>query len=257
MRCWVAPDTACLLDVCAVVALQILLGRSEKRQLGSRKGNTFSIAHFGDGGGELEPEQEEAAPDAAAAEVAAKDAKTFWAELLPEAAAEHAARAGRKVPEVRPHTAMAAASFQCLQPASPARCSRSCSFRVMHCCHVQLPPALASLCWTHVCVFEGPVLHCVCLCDCVCVQVLGPRRRKAVDYREANMGARAASSSDFTAGDGMEEDGEEGASSKGTKRGAEEDGQQGGSKKAKRRVGLCCWECAAPVLVLLHLMCAS
>lgn len=62
---------------------QILAGRSEKRQLGSRKGNTFSVAHFGDGGGELDPEQEEAAAAAAAAAaedaaVAAKDAKAFW-----------------------------------------------------------------------------------------------------------------------------------------------------------------------------------
>lgn len=77
--------------------LQILLGRSEKRQLGCRKGNTFSIAHFGDGGGELEPEQEAAEPEGPA-----KDAKAFWSELLPEAAAEHAARANsRKEPEVR------------------------------------------------------------------------------------------------------------------------------------------------------------
>jgi hypothetical protein len=105
MHCWVASHTACVVPARAVIVLQILLGRSEKRQLGSRKGNTFSIAHFGDGGGELEPEQEEAtAADAAAAEVAAKDAKTFWAELLPEAAAEHAARAGRKEPEVRDHS---------------------------------------------------------------------------------------------------------------------------------------------------------
>jgi hypothetical protein len=73
--------------------VQILLGRSEKRQLGSRKGNTFSIAHFGDGGGELEPEQEEV-------EVAVQDSKAFWSELLPEAAAEHAAQANRG-PEVR------------------------------------------------------------------------------------------------------------------------------------------------------------
>lgn len=82
--------------MCMCVATQILIGRSEKRQLGSRKGNTFSIAHFGDGGGELEPEQEEAQP-----EVVAKSAKDFWTELLPEAAAEHAARANRKEPEVR------------------------------------------------------------------------------------------------------------------------------------------------------------
>jgi hypothetical protein len=80
----------------APVCLQILLGRSEKRQLGCRKGNTFSIAHFGDGGGELEPEQE------AEPEGATKDAKAFWSELLPEAAAEHAARANHaKEPEVR------------------------------------------------------------------------------------------------------------------------------------------------------------
>lgn len=104
--------------MCAGIVPQILLGRSEKRQLGSRKGNTFSIAHFGDGGGELEPEQEEAAPDAAAAaEVAAKDSKTFWAELLPEAAAEHAARAGRKEPEVRP---LPHSCGGCQPPMSPA-----------------------------------------------------------------------------------------------------------------------------------------
>lgn len=74
-----------------------MLGRSEKRQLGCRKGNTFSIAHFGDGGGELEPEQEQEQEEA---EVAVKDSKAFWSELLPEAAAEHAARANRG-PEVR------------------------------------------------------------------------------------------------------------------------------------------------------------
>jgi hypothetical protein len=79
--------------------LQILTGRSEKRQLGNRKGNTFSIAHFGDGGGELEVELEPE-PQQEEAQVAAKDAKTFWAELLPEAAAEHAARAKSKQIEV-------------------------------------------------------------------------------------------------------------------------------------------------------------
>lgn len=78
---------------------QILLGRSEKRQLGSRKGNTFSIAHFGDGGGELEAEPEQEEQDLAAA--APKDAKAFWAELLPEAVADHAAaQARQKEPQV-------------------------------------------------------------------------------------------------------------------------------------------------------------
>jgi hypothetical protein len=67
------------------------------------------------------------------------------------------------------------------------------------------------------------------------VQVLGPRRRKQVDYREANMGARSASCSDFS-GDGEKE--EEGASgSKGTKRAAEGEVQQAAtSKKAKKKV---------------------
>lgn len=80
--------------------MQILVGRSEKRQLGNRKGNTFSIAHFGDGGGELDPELELELQQQEEAQVAAKDAKTFWAELLPEAAADHAARAKSKQPEV-------------------------------------------------------------------------------------------------------------------------------------------------------------
>eukprot|EP00878_Enallax_costatus_P046663 GHUV01056913.1.p1 GENE.GHUV01056913.1~~GHUV01056913.1.p1 ORF type:complete len:503 (+),score=214.95 GHUV01056913.1:285-1793(+) len=71
---------------------QILAGRSEKRQLGSRKGNTFSIAHFAAAGG-AEAEAE--------AEDDAVDAKTFWAELLPEAAAAHAAALEEaKQPEV-------------------------------------------------------------------------------------------------------------------------------------------------------------
>jgi hypothetical protein len=77
------------------------------------------------------------------------------------------------------------------------------------------------------------------------LQVLGPRRRKQVDYREANMGARAASSSDFSGGD--EEDEDKAASgSKGTKRAAEGEVQQATtSKKAKKKVcaaSLQCWE---------------
>lgn len=75
-----------------LLALQILAGRSEKRQLGSRKGNTFSIAHFAAAAGpEAEAEQE----------VEQLDAKAFWAELLPEAAAAHAAATeAAKQPEV-------------------------------------------------------------------------------------------------------------------------------------------------------------
>jgi hypothetical protein len=79
--------------------LQILAGRSEKRQLGSRKGNTFSIAHFAAAGG-AEPEQAEAA--GAEADAAPLDAKAFWADLLPEAVQAHeAALVAAKEPEVR------------------------------------------------------------------------------------------------------------------------------------------------------------
>lgn len=77
----------------SVPVLQILLSRSEKRQLGSRKGNTFSIAHFAAAGGN--------AADEAEAEEEVVDAKAFWSELLPEAAAAHAAALeAAKQPEV-------------------------------------------------------------------------------------------------------------------------------------------------------------
>jgi hypothetical protein len=81
--------------------VQILAGRSEKRQLGSRKGNTFSIAHFAAAG--AEPEPAEAAGEAAGeAEGAPLDAKAFWADVLPEAVQAHeAALAAAKEPEVR------------------------------------------------------------------------------------------------------------------------------------------------------------
>lgn len=79
---------------------QILAGRSEKRQLGSRKGNTFSIAHFAAAG--AEPEQPEAAAEAAEGEGQPADPKAFWAGLLPEAVQAHeAALAAAKEPEVR------------------------------------------------------------------------------------------------------------------------------------------------------------
>jgi hypothetical protein len=91
----IAARLACCVLCCTL--LQILAGRSEKRQLGSRKGNTFSIAHFAAGG--AEPELPEAAE--AEAEPAAVDAKAFWAELLPEAVQAHEAAAGAaKEPEV-------------------------------------------------------------------------------------------------------------------------------------------------------------
>ncbi|WIA09219.1 hypothetical protein OEZ85_008629 [Tetradesmus obliquus] len=78
---------------------QILAGRSEKRQLGSRKGNTFSIAHFAAAG--AEPEQPEAAAEAAEGEAQPADPKAFWAGLLPEAVQAHeAALAAAKEPEV-------------------------------------------------------------------------------------------------------------------------------------------------------------
>lgn len=68
------------------------------------------------------------------------------------------------------------------------------------------------------------------------LQVLGPRRRKEVDYREANMGARSGSSSDFTGTeDGGEEEGEGASGGRGIKRVAEGDAQQRG-KKAKKKV---------------------
>jgi hypothetical protein len=88
-----------LLLLLLAVPLQILAGRSEKRQLGSRKGNTFSIAHFAAAGG-AEPEQAEAAE--AEADAAPRDAKAFWADLLPEAVQAHeAALVAAKEPEVR------------------------------------------------------------------------------------------------------------------------------------------------------------
>lgn len=88
------PETAWLLAVHVVV--QILAGRSEKRQLGSRKGNTFSIAHFGAGGAEPElPEPEEVEQQQPV------DARAFWSELLPDAVAAHAAaHAAAKEPQV-------------------------------------------------------------------------------------------------------------------------------------------------------------
>lgn len=49
---------------------QILSGRTEKRQLGGRAGNSFSVATFGGG--------TEAAPG-----------EDYWLNLMPEAAAEH------------------------------------------------------------------------------------------------------------------------------------------------------------------------
>jgi SNF2 family DNA or RNA helicase len=55
---------------------QILKGRTEKRQIGGRAGNNFSVATF-----EVE--------GANAAANAAGDDKAFWATLLPEAAAAH------------------------------------------------------------------------------------------------------------------------------------------------------------------------
>ena len=58
---------------------QILKGRTEKRQIGGRAGNTFSIATFEiEGGGAPGSGPNNAADD-----------KSFWATLLPEAAAAH------------------------------------------------------------------------------------------------------------------------------------------------------------------------
>lgn len=88
-------------------ALQILEGRSEKRQLGSRKGNNFSVAHFGAAAPDVEllPDEEaEAAAAAADAEAAAAqpvDARAFWEGLMPEAVAAHiAAQQATREPEV-------------------------------------------------------------------------------------------------------------------------------------------------------------
>ncbi|KAH7617240.1 putative Chromodomain-helicase-DNA-binding protein 7 [Nannochloris sp. 'desiccata'] len=61
---------------------QILKGRTEKRQIGGRAGNTFSIATFEIEGGA-------AGSGAAGATANAADDKSFWATLLPEAAAAH------------------------------------------------------------------------------------------------------------------------------------------------------------------------
>jgi len=79
--------------------LQILAGRSEKRQLGSRKGNTFSVAHFAATGAEHEAGLE--LPEQHQEELVGRDSKTFWADLLPEAAARHAAeQEAAKQPQV-------------------------------------------------------------------------------------------------------------------------------------------------------------
>lgn len=75
------------------------------------------------------------------------------------------------------------------------------------------------------------------------LQVLGPRRRKQVDYCEANLGNRSASSSSYHTGN--EEDAEEGdevSRAKGLKRAAEGDAQHG-AKKAKKKVGGTSWLC--------------
>jgi superfamily II DNA or RNA helicase len=64
---------------------EILKGRTEKRQIGGRAGNTFSIATFevGDGGAGA------TGANAGGGGNAHGDDKAFWATLLPEAAAAH------------------------------------------------------------------------------------------------------------------------------------------------------------------------
>lgn len=67
--------------------------------------------------------------------------------------------------------------------------------------------------------------------------MLGPRRRKQVDYREANLGNRSASSSSYHTGTEEDvEEGDEASGAKGLKRAAEGDAQHG-AKKAKKKVG--------------------
>lgn len=112
---WPACTVLCCVYVCnqrkrlvmravMLACSQILHGRSEKRQLGSRKGNTFSVARFAavthdhtlpttavaggsdgdqgdEGGGQ---QQQQLLPGGAAV-----DAKEFWGTLLPEAVAAH------------------------------------------------------------------------------------------------------------------------------------------------------------------------
>lgn len=75
---------------------QILSSRTEKRQIGSRAGNTFSVASFN--------------VDEAAAHTKDKNGRDFWAEILPEAV------------QVRP-----AALWRCL--ASTCACSECCRVR--------------------------------------------------------------------------------------------------------------------------------
>jgi hypothetical protein len=78
--------------------------------------------------------------------------------------------------------------------------------------------------------------------------VLGPRRRKQIDYREAVLGRQADSGDNFVAGDddggGDDDSGED--SGRGSKRSAAEVagelGEGGASKKAKKKVSSAAWE---------------
>jgi hypothetical protein len=81
--------------------------------------------------------------------------------------------------------------------------------------------------------------------------VLGPRRRRQVDYREASMGRKAADDDEYSAGEeaGAAGSGDEfGADDvarlqRGTKRGAPEAAEDGGSGKKKKKVRVCVFVC--------------
>lgn len=73
--------------LCSV--LQILSGRTEKRQLGAKKGNSFSVATFA-----TEEASTSEAPRPRKKKGGVDDDRAFWAEMLPEAVQEHDERVG-------------------------------------------------------------------------------------------------------------------------------------------------------------------
>lgn len=64
--------------------LQILTGRTEKRQIGSRAGNTFSVATFA-----VDDKPRAGRPGQAAKQQQEETNREFWESLLPEAVAAH------------------------------------------------------------------------------------------------------------------------------------------------------------------------
>lgn len=96
---------------------QILEGRTERRQIGSRAGNTFSVATFalddapgGGGAGDGLPPRRRGRGAAAAEDEAEKE---YWRQLLPDAVANHE----NKV-RVWPDAVMQSHTRKCLRAAN-------------------------------------------------------------------------------------------------------------------------------------------